>query len=99
MNFPDAIQVRKDIRIPKLATAIGTEIDRPFLSAAIAIALASNDINEKIWAPVCDEITHSLMITHSLFNTKPKVVASLPGFRIPKYRNESEERVEIIATP
>jgi hypothetical protein len=39
------------------------------------------------------------MITHSSFNTKPKVVASLPGFRIPKYRNESEERAVIIATP
>jgi hypothetical protein len=87
------------MRIPKLATATGIEIDRPFFSAAIAIALASNEIIEKIRAPVCDEITHSLMITHSLFNTKPKVVASLPGFRIPKYRNETDESVEIIATP
>jgi hypothetical protein len=99
MNFPDAIHVRKDIRIPKLATAAGTDIDRPFLSATTAIALASSEIIEKIRAPVCDEITQSLMITHSSFNTKPKVVASLPGFRIPKYRNESEERAVIIATP
>ena len=87
------------MRIPKLATATGTDIDRPFLSAATATALATNEIIEKTRAPVCDEITHSLMITHSLFNTKPKVVTSLPGFRIPKYRNESDERVEIIATP
>ena len=48
MNFPDAIQVRNDIKIPKLATATGTEIDRPFLSATTAIALANNEIIEKI---------------------------------------------------
>jgi hypothetical protein len=52
MNFPDAIQVRNDINIPKLATATGTTIVRSFLYANIAIALATREIIEKIRAPV-----------------------------------------------
>jgi hypothetical protein len=99
MNFPEAIQVKNDINIPKLATATGIAIVRSFLYAKIASALAISEIVAKIRAPVWDAITHSLIITHSLFRTNPKVVTSLPGFKKPKYSNESDESNEITNTP
>ena len=71
MNFPEAAQVMKDIKIPNDAKPTGMIISLPLRKAKIAETLAINEIPENIFAPVAEAIIHSLISTHSLFRTKP----------------------------
>ena len=99
MNFPEAIQVINAIKIPNVAIPVGRTILAPLRNASAAATEAASAIREKILEPVCDDTTHSLIRTHSLFSTKPNVVLSFPGFKKPKNKSERIESEVATETP
>jgi hypothetical protein len=84
---------------PNEAIPVGRTIFAPLRKARTAKTEAAIASREKILAPVCDETTHSLTKTHSLFRTKPNVVFSFPGVRNPKNRSERTESIAVTETP
>jgi hypothetical protein len=99
MNFPDATQVIKAIKIPNVAILVGKTILAPLRNASAATTEAATAMREKILEPVCDDTTNSLIRTHSLFSTKPNVVSSFPGFKKPKNKSERTDSEVVTETP